>query len=237
MSKNACPPINKILAALPHSEYQRLVPYLEETSLTLGTVLYEPNQPILEVYFPNLAMISLVSIVSGDMMTRIGFVGYEGMVGIPAFLGNDRTIGRAIVQIAGSAMKLPAKVLRDEFKKAEQLQKLLLLYTQAQLSQISQLSVCKSHHTIGQQFACWLLLIHDCIQQDILPLTHKSISTMLAVRRASITEAAMMLQKAGIVHYHRGQIAILNRNELESKSCECYRLIQTEFARLLGTGR
>ncbi|MBE9042123.1 Crp/Fnr family transcriptional regulator [Oscillatoriales cyanobacterium LEGE 11467] len=235
MSIKSSGPINQILAALPHSEYQRLIPHLEEIPLTVGNVLYEPSQPILEVYFPNLAMVSLVSILSGNLTTGIGLVGCEGMVGMPVFLGNDRTTTQAIVQISGSAMKLSANVLANEFNRAKHLQKLLLLYTQIQLGQISQISACKSHHTIEQQLACWLLLIRDCIQQDILPLTQKSISTMLAVRRASITEAAILLQNAGIIHYRRGQIVILNRSELESKSCECYGLIQKEFARLLGT--
>ncbi|MEB3220267.1 MAG: Crp/Fnr family transcriptional regulator [Nostocales cyanobacterium 94392] len=219
--------------ALPPEEYQRLIPYLKPVNLVLGQVIYEPYQRIKEVYFPLRAMISLVSIMKNGSTTEIGLVGNEGMVGISVFLGGNVTTNRAIVQIEGNAMKMDADVLRREFARAEQLQKNLLLYTQARLTQVSQIAACKSHHLIEERFARWLLSVHDCVNQNELPLTQKFISEMLGVRRASVTEAAIALQKAELIKYSRGMITILNRKELEQAACECYGLIKNEFTRLL----
>ncbi|MBE9214308.1 Crp/Fnr family transcriptional regulator [Plectonema cf. radiosum LEGE 06105] len=224
---------NKLLMALPPGEYQRLIPYLKPVNLVLGQVIYEPYQLIKEVYFPNRAMISLVSMMKDGSTTEIGLVGNEGMVGIPVFLGGNVTTNRAIVQIEGNAMKMDADVLRGEFTRGEKLQKNLLLYTQARLTQVSQIAACKSHHLIEERFARWLLSVHDCVNQDELPLTQKFISEMLGVRRASVTEAAIALQKAELIKYSRGIITILKRKELEQAACECYSLIKNEFRRLL----
>jgi len=225
--------INKLLMALPPEEYQRLIPYLKPVNLVLGQVIYEPYQLIKEVYFPQRAMISLVSIMRNGSTTEIGLVGNEGMVGIPVFLGGNVTTNRAIVQIEGNAMKMDADVLREEFARGGQLQKNLLLYTQARLTQVSQIAACKSHHLIEERLARWLLSVHDCVNHEELPLTQKFISEMLGVRRASVTEAAIALQKAELIKYSRGMITILNRKELEQAACECYSLIKNEFTRLL----
>ncbi|MBF2015950.1 MAG: Crp/Fnr family transcriptional regulator [Rivularia sp. T60_A2020_040] len=225
--------INKLLMALPPGEYQRLIPYLKPVNLVLGQVIYEPYQQIKEVYFPLRAMISLVSIMRNGSTTEIGLVGNEGMVGIPVFLGGNVTTNRAIVQIEGNAMKMDADVLQREFARGEKLQKNLLLYTQARLTQVSQIAACKSHHLIEERFARWLLSVHDCVNHEELPLTQKFISEMLGVRRASVTEAAISLQKAELIKYSRGIITILKREELEQAACECYSLIKNEFTRLL----
>ncbi|MEM7714278.1 MAG: Crp/Fnr family transcriptional regulator [Cyanobacteria bacterium P01_A01_bin.68] len=225
---------NQLLMALPPSEYKRLIPYLEPVNLALGQVIYEPRQPVKEVYFPSRAMISLVSIMKDNSTTEIGLVGNEGMVGLPIILGGNFATNCAIVQIEGSAIKMDASVLKREFEKGEQLQKKLLLYTQARLTQISQIAACKSHHLIEERLARWLLSVNDCVDKPELPLTQKFISEMLGVRRASVTEAAIALQKAGFISYSRGQITILNRKELEQAACECYGLIHKEFKRLLG---
>lgn len=219
--------------ALPPGEYQRLIPYLKPVNLVLGQVIYEPYQLIKEVYFPNRAMISLVSIMRNGSTTEIGLVGNEGMVGISVFLGGNVTTNRAIVQIEGNAMKMDADVLRGEFARGGKLQKNLLLYTQARLTQVSQIAACKSHHLIEERFARWLLSVHDCVNHEELPLTQKLISEMLGVRRASVTEAAIALQKAELIKYSRGIITILKRKELEQAACECYSLIKNEFTRLL----
>lgn len=224
---------NQLLMALPPGECQRLIPYLEPVNLVLGQVIYEPQQVIKEVYFPVRAMISLVSMMKDNSTTEIGLVGNEGMVGIPVFLGGNIVTNRAIVQIEGNAMKMDASVLRREFGRGEQLHKKLLLYTQARLTQVSQIAACKSHHLIEERFARWLLSVHDCVQKNELPLTQKFISEMLGVRRASVTEAAIALQKAGLISYSRGQITILERKELEQAACECYGSIRNEFKRLL----
>ena len=225
---------NQLLMALPPEEYERLVPYLEPVSLALGQVIYEPKQLIKEVYFPLEAMISLVSIMKDGSTTEIGLVGGEGMVGLPVFLGGNSATNRAIVQVEGNAIKMDASVLKSEFERGEQLQKKLLLYTQARLTQMSQIAACKSHHLIEERFARWLLCVNDCVKKNELPLTQKFISEILGVRRASVTEAAIALQKAGLIRYRRGQITILKRKELEQAACECYGLIQNEFKRLLG---
>lgn len=225
---------NQLLMALPSVEYKRLIPYLKPVSLVLGQVIYEPRQPIKEVYFPSRAMISLVSIMKDDSTTEIGLVGNEGMVGIPVFLGGNVSTNCAIVQVEGSAVKMDASVLKSEFERGGQLQKKLLLYTQARLTLVSQIAACKSHHLIEERLARWLLSVNDCVNKNELPLTQKFISKMLGVRRASVTEAAIALQKAGFISYSRGQITILNREELEQAACECYGLIRNEFKRLLG---
>ena len=224
---------NQLLMALPPGEYERLIPYLKPVSLVLGQIIYEPKQPIEEVYFPIGAMISLVSIMKDGSTTEIGLVGNQGMVGIPIFLGGNISTNRAIVQLKGNALKMDASILKSEFEKGKQLQAKLLLYTQARLTQISQIAACKSHHLIEERLARWLLSVHDCVSVPELPLTQKFISEMLGVRRASVTEAAIALQKAGLISYSRGQITILRRNELEQAACECYGLIHDEFKRLL----
>ena len=225
---------NQLLMSLPSGEYKRLIPYLKPVSLALGQIIYEPRQPITEVYFPSRAMISLVSVMKNDSTTEIGLVGNEGMVGLPVSLGGNIATNRAIVQVEGNAIKMDASVLKSEFERGGQLQKKLLLYTQARLTQISQIAACKSHHLIEERLARWLLSVNDCVNKNELPLTQKFISEMLGVRRASVTEAAIALQKAGLIRYSRGQITILKRKELEQAACECYGLITSEFKRLLG---
>ena len=224
---------NQLLTALPPGEYERLIPYLEPVHLALGQIIYEPKQLIKQVYFPLGAMISLVSVMKDGSTTEIGLVGTEGMIGLPTFLGGNIATSRVIVQVEGNAVKMDASILKSEFERGKQLQTKLLLYTQARLTQVSQITACKSHHLIEERLARWLLCVNDCVSKPELPLTQKFISEMLGVRRASVTEAAGALQKAGLISYSRGQITILKRNELEQAACECYGLIQNEFNRLL----
>lgn len=237
MSENFSLSTNQLLSALPLEEYQRLLPHLEPISLTLGKVLYEPGKPITEVYFPNEAMLSLVSRMTDGSTTEVGLVGNEGMIGLPVILGGNHSVSQVIVQVQGTATKLNAELLKKEFLRGGKLQKLLLLYTQARLSQISLIAACKSHHTVEQRLARWLLTVNDCIMKDELPLTQKFISQMLGVRRASVTEAALVLQKLKIISYNRGHIKILKRKKLEKTACECYASIKQEFTRLLGTNQ
>ena len=237
MSENLSVPTNQLLSALPLEEYQRLLPHLEDISFPLGKVLYEPGESITEVYFPNEAMLSLVSVMTDGSTTEVGLVGNEGMIGLPVILGGGYSISQVIVQVQGTAKKLSAKLLKKEFSRGGQLQKLLLLYTQARLSQISLIAACKSHHTVEQRFARWLLTVNDCITKDELPLTQKFISQMLGVRRASVTEAALVLQKLKIISYNRGHIKIIERKKLEETACECYSSIKQEFTRLLGNNQ
>ncbi len=225
--------VNQLLKALPSEEYQRLVPHLENIYLIGGEVLCEPGETMTEVYFPTLAMISLVSIMENGSTTEIGLVGKEGMVGLPVFLGGISTISRAIVQIEGTAIKLNANVLKNEFNRGGELQRLLLLYTQALFTQASQNAACNRQHHIEQRLARWLLTTQDCIMKDELHLTQEFISQMLGTRRSGVTVAAGALQKAGMIRYTRGKISILNREALQATACECYRAIKNEYTRLL----
>ena len=230
-------PINKILAALPESEYQTIAPHLKPVDLTSGEIISEPNQSITEIYFPQRAMISLVSIMMDGSTTEIGLVGNEGMVGLPAILGGDSTISCSIVQVSGTALQIPADIIQREFLRGGRLQQILLLYIQASLTQVSQTAACNRQHRIEERLARWLLSVLDCVRQNELHLTQEFIANMLGTRRSGVTVAAGTLQQAGIIRYSRGKITILDRQALEDTSCECYRTIQREFIRLLGSRR
>lgn len=234
ISEGVVEPLNKLLAALPEDDYQRLVPHLEKVSLTKGQVIYEVGETIEKVYFPTQGVISLVSITENGATSEIGLIGYEGMVGLPVFLGGESTNNRAIVQIAGDALMMNAQTLKTEFNRAEGLQKRLLPYAQALLTQVSQTAVCNGFHTIEQRLARWLLLVRDCSQTNELPLTQELIATMVGIRRSGVTVAAGMLSKAGIISYKRGLITILDQQALEALACECYYLVKSEFIRLVG---
>ncbi len=224
---------NKLLSSLISISGQNLLPYLEEVSLVGEQVLHEPKEAIAEVYFPQTARTSLLLAMSDRSATEILSVGNEGMMGMPAILGSNSPTTRSIVQISGTAIKLPAKVIQREFQQNKAIRQLLLIYAQAQFSHVAQIVACRSHHDIEQRLARWLLLVYESTQQDKLPLTQKFISLMLGVRRASITETAISFQKQGIIQYSRGQIAIVDYSKLKSVSCECYEKIKFEYTRLL----
>ncbi|NCO75920.1 MAG: Crp/Fnr family transcriptional regulator [Cyanobacteria bacterium] len=237
MSKYKLSPVNQLLRTLPIEEYQRLAPHLQELVLVSGQVLHEPYEEIKSVYFPITAMISLVSIMENGSTTEIGLIGNEGMIGLPIFLGGEYTISRAIVQMSGKSWKISSDIVLREFKEAGTLQKILLLHTQARLTQIAQSAACNRQHKIEARLARWLLSVYDCVLKDELDLTQEFISNMLGVRRAGVTIAANALQDAGIIRYNRGKIVILDHKKLEETSCECYRVVQKEFLRLLGSRR
>ena len=230
-------PINQILTALPPSEYRRLINHLKPVNLVSGKILSEPNEPIEKIYFPQRAMISLVSIMIDGSTTEIGLIGNEGVIGLPAVLGGNSTTSRTIVQVSGTALEISADIVKQEFQRGEKLYELLLLYTQALLTQVSQSAACNRQHNIEERLARWLLSVHDCILQNELPLTQEFIANMLGTRRSGVTVAAGILQQAGIIRYSRGRITILNQERLEHAACECYHLVQSEFMRLLGSRR
>ncbi|MEL6499907.1 MAG: Crp/Fnr family transcriptional regulator [Cyanobacteria bacterium J06631_6] len=230
-------PVNQLLAALPSAEYDRLVNHLKPVNLTGGEILLEPNEPIEKIYFPQRAMISLVSIMMDGSTTEIGLIGNEGMIGLPAILGGNSTTSRTIVQVSGTALEISAEIVKQEFQRGERLHQLLLLYTQALLTQVSQSAACNRQHNIEERLARWLLSVQDCILQDELPLTQEFIANMLGTRRSGVTVAAGILQQAGIIRYSRGRITILDQEALEATACECYQLVQNEFMRLLGSRR
>ncbi|MFB2768003.1 Crp/Fnr family transcriptional regulator [Pelatocladus sp. BLCC-F211] len=225
--------VNQLLLALPDLEFQRLAPHLEEVPLSLGQVLYEAGENIKHVYFPNRAMVSLIAVLEDGSTTEVGMVGSNGVVGYPAFLGGDLTTTRTIVQVAGTAMKIDTKVLKREFIRGGVLQRRLLLYTQALLTQISQTAACNRHHSLEARLARWLLTAQDHTASDTIQITQEFIAELLGTRRSGVTVAAGLLQQAGIIRYSRGRITILNRLALEATACECYGFIKKEFDRLL----
>jgi len=233
VSANFGVPPNRLLAALPASEYERLAPHLQLVSLSLNQVLYEPNGPIKYVYFPNHSMVSLVSIMEDGSTIEVGLVGSEGMVGVPVILGGNITTTKAFVQVSGSALRMDADLLKSEFNRGGQLQILLLRYTQALLTQVSQSVACNRFHTIEERLARWMLLVGDAVKSDEFMLTQEFISQMLGTRRSGVTVAAGTLSQAGMLRYSRGKITILNREALQATSCECYGVIKDEFTRLL----
>lgn len=225
---------NHILAALKHEEFTRLRPYLEYDSLILGDVIYESGEQMDYIYFPTTAIISLLYIMENGATAEIGVAGNDGLIGIALFMGGDTTPNRAIVQSAGGAVRMKASVLQEEFIRGGQFQNLLLRYTQALITQISQTAVCNRLHSVEQQLCRWLLLSHDRLESDKLIMTHDLIANMLGVRREGVTLAAKRLQDAGLISYIRGTIMILDRQGLESYVCECYKVVKDEYNRLLG---
>ena len=235
MSKSSPQPVNRLLAALPDAEYQRLIPHLECVPLSFKQVLHEVGEPIEYVYFPHRGIVSLLSTMADGSMVEVGLVGNDGITGIPATLGDNIATTIAIVQVPGSGMRMKASVLKTEFGRGGSLQSLLLRYIQALYAFVSQNAACNRLHHLDGRLARWLLLVCDRVESNQLPLTQEFIAQMLGVRRAGVTEAANMLQQAGLIRYTRGKITILKREELEATACECYEIINDEFAMLLGT--
>jgi CRP-like cAMP-binding protein len=226
-------PINLLLAALPGQEFERLVPHLEAIELPRGKVLFDQGEKATQVYFPSRAMVSLVAVMKNGAPTEIGIIGREGMVGLPVIWGGDSANYRAIVQIPGDGYRLAADVLKAEFCRRGHLHDLLMLYSQALFTHVSQTAACNAQHSIDKRLARWLLRVQDSTELDRLPLTQEFVAEMLGARRPSISVAAKALQEADIIRYSRGQIVILSRQDLEAKACECYHRVRSEFARLL----
>ncbi len=223
---------NKILAALPAKEYERLFPHLEQIPLPLGQVLYETDDEIHQVYFPSGSVVSLVKHMKKGASVEVGIIGREGMVGVSVVLGDGISSNQAIVQLADGAMRLSAVALKKELSQGGQLQPLLLRFTQTLLKQVSQTAACNRTHHIGERLARWLLTTQDRVDSDVLVLTQEFIAEMLGTRRSGVTEAAIILQDRGLIRYVRGRITILNRAGLEAFACECYEVVKNDFNRL-----
>lgn len=227
-TKRAAPVTNRLLAALPKKEYQRLLPELEQVPLAFGDILYEPGDNIDHVYFPDSGIISLLSEVESQKLLEVGIVGNEGVAGLPVVLGVRVSLNRGLVQGAGTAMRMKAAALRREFKRDGALQRLLHRYLHSLLTQISQSAVCNRFHAVDARLARWLLMTHDRVESDEFQLTQEFLSNMLGVRREAVSKAAGALQKRELVNYSRGHITILNRAGLETSACQCYRVIKDE---------
>jgi CRP-like cAMP-binding protein len=221
---------NRLLAALPTAVYQRLQPALELVTLACLQPLYQVGRPITHVYFPEQAVISLVFQSKNGATMDVGLVGQEGMAGLPMLLGGTSHSHQAMVQVAGKAWRLPAELLLTEFNRGSALHDLLLRYTQAMLTQAAQNGVCNRFHTTEERLARWLLLTADCLGADTFRLTHEVLGTMLGVRRAGVTVAAGVLNQAGLVHYNRGRMTLVERAALEDFACECYGVVHDAFA-------
>jgi CRP-like cAMP-binding protein len=227
------PQQNHVLAALSEGDYQRLLPQLEPVEMELGWALYESGGPQGYVYFPTTSIVSLLYVMEDAASAEIAIVGNEGIVGIALFMGGESTPSRAVVQSAGLAYRLSGNVVKTEFEKSGDLQHLLLRYTQALITQMAQTAVCNRHHSVEQQLCRWLLLSLDRLPSNELSMTQELIANMLGVRREGVTEAAGHLQAAGLIHYSRGKITVLDRPKLETRVCECYAVVKREYDRLL----
>ena len=224
---------NHLLAALPAAELARLSPYLEAVPLPLGAAIYESGGEQAYVYFPASGIVSLLYVMGNGAAAEIAVVGSEGMVGIALFMGGGTTPSRAVVQSAGSGYRLAAAAVKLEFSRGGALQRLLLRYTQALITQMTQTAVCNRHHVLEQQLCRWLLLSLDRLPSNELVMTQQLIANMLGVRREGVTEAAGRLQADGLIDYSRGRIRVLDRGKLEARVCECYAVVKKEYDRLL----
>ena len=227
------PAQNHLLAALPTLEFERLSAHLELVPMPLGDAIYESGGRLQHVYFPTTAIVSLLYVLEDGASAEIAVVGNEGILGISLFMGGETTPSRAVVQSAGYGYRLEAQLLKQEFNRAGPVLRLLLRYTQALITQMTQTAVCNRHHTVEQQLCRWLLLSLDRLSSDSLTMTQELIANMLGVRREGVTEAAGNLQRAGLIRYSRGRIEVLDRPGLEKTVCECYAVVKLEFDRLL----
>lgn len=226
------PEENLLLSALPETALERLRPHLKFVHLDLGQVLYEPDYQMRYVYFPTDSIVSLLYVMEDGASAEISVVGKEGVLGVSLFMGGGGTPSRAVVQSEGGAFSLPKKVVKDEFSRHGSFLVLMLRYTQALITQMAQTAVCNRHHTVDQQLCRWLLLSLDLLPGNQLRMTQELIANMLGVRREGVTEAAGKLQKLGVISYKRGKIDVLDREQLERLSCECYAVVKTETERL-----
>jgi CRP-like cAMP-binding protein len=224
---------NHLLAALPTVEFERLAAYLELVPMPLGEILYEPGAQMRHAYFPTTAIVSLHYVMESGASAETAGVGNEGVVGVSLFMGGDTTPSSAVVQTAGHAYRLESRLLKDEFNRGGMVQGLLLRYTQALITQMTQTAACNRHHSIEQQLCRWLLLTLDRVSSRELIMTQELVASMLGVRREGITEAAGKLQRVGVIRYRRGHIAVLDRSGLDARVCECYAVVKKELSRLL----
>jgi CRP-like cAMP-binding protein len=227
---------NYLLAALQEEDFARIKSKLEPVSFNLGEVLYESGEKMEYIYFPTTAIVSLLYIMENGATAEIGIVGNDGILGVSLFMGGETTTSRAIIQSAGNAVRMNVKDLKAEFALGGRFQELLLRYTQALMTQISQTAVCNRLHSIDQQLCRWLLLSHDRLNSDKLVMTHDLISNMLGVRREGVTLAAKKLAAKKLITNVRGTMTVIDRKGLEVAVCECYEVVNEEYNRLLGRG-
>jgi CRP-like cAMP-binding protein len=233
MPTTPSPNQNHLLGALPTAEFERLSAHLKLVPMPLGEILYEPGEQLQHAYFPTTAIVSLHYVMESGASAETAGVGNEGVVGIALFMGGDTTPSSAVVKTAGHAYRLERRLLKQEFDRSGLLQRLLLRYTQALITQMTQTAACNRHHSVEQQLCRWLLSTLDRVPSHELIITQELVASMLGVRREGITEAAGKLQDAGFIRYRRGHITVLDRPGLETRACECYAVVRNELNRLL----
>ena len=232
IQENPVPIANKILAALPRRDYQRLSANLDQVTLTFGQIIYEPGDSIRHVYFPNDSLVSLLTLADGHLSLEVGMVGREGMVGTPLPLGIDVSPVRALVQGSGSAMRMTAAYFRKEFRLCVPLQRVLYRYIHVLMVQVTQTAACNRFHVVEARLARWLLMTRDRIGENHFQLTQEFLAHMLGVRRVGVTKAASALQRRKLISYSRGNITILDLAGLEAFSCGCYRAVNDTYDRI-----
>ena len=224
---------NGLFRCIPQADWERIFPHIQPCNLKLGQIVSEPNIIQKFAYFPSTAIISLLYSLENGASAEMAVVGNEGMAGVCIFMGGESTTSDAVVQSEGLAFKISSDVIVEEFNKSPAVMHLLLRFTQALITQMSQTAVCNRHHNIDEQLCRWLLLSIDRLQSNVLVMTQQLIANMLGVRREGVTEVALKLQKAGLIQYARGHITVLNRPDLELRTCECYKVVKDEYKRLL----
>jgi CRP-like cAMP-binding protein len=225
---------NRILAALPAEQRARIIESSDHILLKLKAILMDYDRPVDAVYFPLEGMVSMVSVLSDGSAVESATIGNEGMVGLPLFLGAESMSAQVFVQVSGTALRLSKDDFLEELETGPALRTALSRYTQGVMTLLSQTSACNRRHSMEERCARWLLLTHDRVSSDTFELTQRFLAMMLGVRRPSVTVAAGMLQKAGLIEYERGMLTVVDRAGLERASCECYAIVHNEFARLQG---
>jgi len=228
------PTDNQLLAALPAAVWQSWSDQLEWVDMPLGLVLSDSGSRFTHVHFPTTAVVSLLVLMANGDCAEAAIVGNDGVVGVPLLMGGISTIGSAVVQVAGQGYRLKSEVVTDTFNRGGATMQLLLCYSQALLTQMAQTAACNRHHTVDQQVCRLILLNLDRVQGNLLHLTQELLAGKLGVRRESVTEVALALQRAGLIRYARGSIEVLDRGALEARACECYGVVRRESDRLLG---
>jgi CRP-like cAMP-binding protein len=223
------PPLNQLLGALPASDWQTLRPLLEAVDLPAGTSLYEAGSALTHAYFPCTAVISLTATMQDGGLAEVAVVGSQGLVGVCAYMGVGNSLSSAVVQHAGQALRISAPALREAARVSAPLMRELLRYTQVLFTQMAQTSACSRHHGLDQQLCRWLLLHLDRVEGSEMQVTHERIANMLGVRREGVTVGALKLQKAGLIHYVRGRLSVLDRAGIEERCCECYGVVRNAY--------
>ena len=238
LSHSAVPaPRNRLLAALPAEDLARLWPQLEPVEVELRHILSAPDEPITAVYFPETGWASMLALLADGRSAEVGLIGSEGMVGLPLLLGSDSSANEAMVQAAGTMLRLRADAFHRAVEESPALWTILLRYALAFQQQVTQTAACNGHHALDQRLARWLLMAHDRAEDDEFPMTQEFLAMMLCVHRPGVTVAARLFQQAGLIRYGHGQMKVTDREGLEAAACECYGTVRRQFEQLLGSAR